>query len=85
MNEDPSLPRESLLTPPRESAFKTWVVIFLMVALILAKGAYAFYVVGDLGMPDWDFPVVADVPAESPYAEYELLPHPQHVRGARGE
>jgi hypothetical protein len=70
---------------PRESALRTWVVVFLLVALILVKGAYAFFVVGDRGMPGWDFPVVADVPAESPYAEYELLPHPQHVRGARGE
>ncbi|MCF8051785.1 MAG: hypothetical protein K9L59_11155 [Desulfobacterales bacterium] len=85
MNEGPSLPRELLLTPPRESALRTWIVIFLMVVLILAKGAYAFYVVGDRGMPDWDFPVVADVPAESPHAVYQLLPHPQHVRGARGE
>ncbi|MGD8366171.1 MAG: hypothetical protein PVG78_00905 [Desulfobacterales bacterium] len=68
-----------------ESSLKAWVVIFLMVGFILAKGFYSFFVVGDMGMPTWDFPIVADVPAESPYAIYELLPHPQHVRGAQGE
>jgi hypothetical protein len=33
----------------------------------------------------WDYPIVKDVPAESPFANYKLLPDPQHVRGARGE
>ena len=70
---------------PRESGLKTWVAIFLMVSFILAKGFYSFFVVGDMGMPNWDFPIVADVPAESPYAVYPLLPYPQHVRGERGE
>ena len=68
-----------------ESSVKTWVAVLLMVGIILGKGFYAYFVVGDLGMPAWDFPIVADVPAESPYASYPLLPHPQHVRGARGE
>ena len=67
------------------SLFRSWVNIFLMVVLILAMGFYAFAVVGDLGMPTWDYGAVEDVPAASPYADYELLPHPQHVRGAKGE
>ena len=67
------------------SLLRSWVNIFLMVLLILAMGAYAFAVIGDRGMPDWNYGAVADVPAESPYATYQLLPHPQHVRGAEGE
>lgn len=67
------------------SLFRSWVNIFLMVLFILAMGGYAFAVIGDRGMPDWNYGVVADVPAESPHASYELLPHPQHVRGAKGE
>lgn len=67
------------------TAFKTWLVLAFAVALILAKGYFAFYVVSDLGPPSWDYRPIKDVPAESPYATYRLLPHPQHVRGARGE
>jgi hypothetical protein len=68
-----------------ESVFKTWLMVFSLLALILGKGFFAFFVVGDLGQPDWDYRPVLDVPAESPYAVYEKLPYPQHVRGARGE
>ena len=68
-----------------ESVLKTWMLVFSLLALILGKGFFAFFVVGDLGQPDWDYRPVLDVPAESPYAVYEKLPHPQHVRGARGE
>ena len=67
------------------SALKSWLVIFSLLALILGKGFFAFFVVSDLGQPDWDYRPILDVPAESPYATYRLLPHPQHVRGARGE
>ena len=67
------------------SPFRSWIIIALLVLLILGKGLYAFAVVGDLGMPTWSYGTVEDVPASSPYATYELLPHPQHVRGARGE
>ena len=68
-----------------ESALKTWVVVCLLALGIVAKGFYAFFVVGDRGQPTWDYRPVADVPAESPYAIYEKLPYPQHVRGAKGE
>ena len=67
------------------SVFRSWRNIFLMVVLILGTGFYAFFLIGDRGMPAWDYGAVEDVPAESPYADYELLPHPQHVRGKKGE
>jgi hypothetical protein len=67
-----------------ESVLVTWVVIALAVLLILFKGALAYWVVGDLGQPDWDYRPLGDVPAESPYGVYQPLPYPQHVRGAGG-
>jgi hypothetical protein len=45
----------------------------------------AFFVIGDLGQPDWDYRPVKDIPAQSPYAVYDLLPNQQHVRGNKGE
>jgi flagellar basal body-associated protein FliL len=69
----------------KESSFATWVVIFLLLVIILAKGFFSFFVVGDKGQPTWDYRPVKDVPGESPYAIYEPLPHPQHVKGQRGE
>jgi hypothetical protein len=69
----------------KESIVRTWLVIFGLLALILGKGFFAFFVVSDLGMPDWDYRPVLDVPAESPYAVYHKLPYPQHVRGPKGE
>lgn len=62
-----------------------WVVLGLLVVFILLKGFYAFFWVGDLGQPTWDYRPVRDVPGESPYAVYELLPDSQHVRGSGGE
>ena len=69
----------------KESLFRTWVILILLLILILFQGFFSFFVVGDRGQPDWDYRPVRDVPGESPYAVYELLPHPQHVRGADGE
>ena len=68
-----------------ESVVKTWLLVFSLLALILGKGFFAFFVVSDLGQPDWDYRPVLDVPAESRYAVYQKLPYPQHVRGAKGE
>ena len=67
------------------SAFGTWIIVILLVLLVLAQGAFSFLVVGDLGQPDWDYRPVKDVPGESPYAIYEPLPYPQHIRGQKGE
>ena len=68
----------------KSSARATWIVVFLLVALILFKGALSFFVVGDLGQPTWDYRPVPDVPGESPYAIYQPLPYPQHVMGSEG-
>ena len=67
------------------SLLRTWVILILLLSLILFQGFFSFLVVGDRGQPDWDYRPVKDVPGESPYAMYELLPHPQHVRGTEGE
>ena len=72
-------------TEHRESEAKSWVVIFFLLVIILSQGFFAFFVVGDLGQPGWDYRPIRDVPGQSPYAIYETLPHPQHVRGAKGE
>ncbi len=69
----------------KESSFVSWIIIFLLLVWILGKGFFSFFVVGDLGQPTWDYRPIKDVPAESPYAVYELVPHPQHVKGAEGE
>jgi hypothetical protein len=69
----------------RGSAFSAWIIVILLVLLVLAQGAFSFLVVGDLGQPNWDYRPVKDVPGESPYAIYEPLPYPQHIRGKRGE
>lgn len=68
-----------------KSEVRSWVILGLILAFILTKGILAFVMMGDRGMPDWDFRAVRDVPGESPYAVYEVLPHPQHVRGSGGE
>lgn len=69
----------------KESHFKTWLIILFLLALILGKGFFSFFVVGDRGQPSWDYRPVKDVPGESPYAVYRVLPYPQHVRGEKGE
>ncbi|HUV77662.1 MAG TPA: hypothetical protein VMW06_06350 [Desulfobacterales bacterium] len=69
----------------KESTFVTWVIITLLLAWILGKGFFSFFVVGDMGQPTWNYRPVKDVPGESPYALYQVLPYPQHVKGAKGE
>jgi len=56
-----------------------------MLSIILFKGFFSFLVVSDLGQPTWDYRPVRDVPAQSAYAAYQLLPYSQHVRGQKGE
>lgn len=68
----------------KESAFKTWLVIFFLLVIILFQGALSYFVVGDLGQPEWDFSTIKDVPGESPYAVYQLY-NPQHIRGTEEE
>ena len=69
----------------QSSVFNTWLIVILLVLLVLAQGAFSFLVVGDRGQPDWDYRPIKDVPGESPYAIYEPLPYPQHIRGKRGK
>ncbi len=68
-----------------DSLFRTWVWLGIMLGIILFKGFLAFTVISDMGQPTWAYRPVKDVPAESPYAVYQRLPNPQHIRGAGGE
>ena len=72
-------------TTETESVWRTWLWIVVMVAIIMGKGFYSFYVVSDMGQPTWSYRPVPDVPAESAYAVYQLLPFSQHVKGRMGE
>lgn len=70
------------------SAVKTWFLVLLMVGWVAFKGWLAFTFIGDLGMPDWDYRPIKDVPGESAYAiadPYYPLPHAQHVKGGLGK
>jgi len=69
----------------KESTTVTWVIIALLLVWILGKGFFSFLVVGDLGPPTWSYRSIKDVPGESPYAVYRVQPHPQHIRGVKGE
>lgn len=73
------------MAAPKESVFVTWVVITLLVLYFLAFSLFTYKVVGNPGQPAWDYRPVKDVPAQSPYATYEKLPYPQHVKGEKGE
>jgi hypothetical protein len=66
------------------SSLRTWALVAAMVGIVFFQGALAFLVIGDLGMPDWDYRPTPDVPGESPYAMYPPLPTAQHVLGAQG-
>ena len=68
-----------------ESGLSSWLIVIFLVLGILIKGLFAFSVVGDHGQPTWDYRPVQDVPGESPYALYDTLPYPQHIKGAKGE
>jgi len=70
------------------SAFKTWLLVFFCVAIVVFQGWLAFTVIGDLGQPDWDYRPLEDVPGESAFAifdPYFPLPYAQHVRTQQGQ
>jgi hypothetical protein len=73
------------MQPHARSERFTWIIILMLLLFILAKGLFAYLVVGDKGQPGWDYRPVQDVPGESPYAIYAPLPHRQHVRGRMGD
>ncbi|MCJ7683431.1 MAG: hypothetical protein MUO68_03980 [Desulfobacteraceae bacterium] len=72
-------------TRPKESSLLTWLVIWLLALAILLQGHFVFKAVGDFGQPTWDYGTIKDVPGQSPYAMYQLLPNPQHIRGKTGK
>ena len=72
-------------THTHESIKRTWFWLTVMVSVILFKGFMALFVVSDMGQPTWAYRPVQDVPAASAYAQYQLLPYSQHVRGMKGE
>lgn len=63
----------------------TWIWISALILITLGVGIMTFSVVSHKGDPSWDYRPVKSLPAESPYAEYEKLPYPQHIKGKRGE
>ena len=68
-----------------ESIGLTWLWIGILLAWILGKWLLSFTMVGNPGPPTWDYRPIRDVPGQSPYAVYQLVPNPQHVRGAGGQ
>jgi len=69
------------------SVFKSWFIVLALVGIVAFQGLLSFGVIGDLGMPDWDYRPIKDVPGESAYTlmnPYHPLPYPQHVRGKQG-
>ena len=68
-----------------ESVIATWIVILVLTSLFVITSFLAYKVVGNAGQPTWRYGIVPDVPAESPYAVYQKVPYPQHVKGAKGE
>ncbi len=72
------------LSETAKYTLRTWIWISVMLGIIIGKGLFAFFVIGDKGQPTWDYRPVVDVPSKSEHALYQLLPHPQHVRGREG-
>jgi hypothetical protein len=69
----------------QESILRTWVFVLFLTVVFLLYSFYAYQLIGDRDMLTWDFGVVEDIPASSPYAIYEKLPYPQHVKGSKGD
>ena len=68
-----------------ESVWRTYIWIIVFLAIILGKGFFSLAVVSDQGQPTWNYRPMKDVPSQSPYAVYQMMPAPQHVRGAGGQ
>lgn len=70
------------------STVKTWTIVFLMIGWVFFKGWLAFFVIGDLGQPNWDYRPIKDVPSESAYTvtkPYHALPFGQHILDEQGQ
>jgi hypothetical protein len=66
------------------SVMRAWLWVAAMVGMVVFQGWLAYTVIGDLGMPDWDYRPIPDVYGESAYAMYAPVPYPQHVRAPQG-
>lgn len=69
----------------KDSVLATWIFVFILAVYFLIYSLSAFVLIGDQGPPTWNYDIVKDVPGESPEAIYKKLPHPQHVKGEKGE
>jgi hypothetical protein len=69
----------------QESILRTWVFVLFLTVAFLLYSVYAYQLIANRDMPTWDFGVVEDIPAASPYAMYAKLPYPQHVKGSKGD
>lgn len=74
-----------VLAKLKTAGVQTWIWIAFLVVIILGFGLMTFTVVSDKGQPTWDYRAVEDLPSGSPYAEYDLLPFPQHIKGKGGK
>lgn len=75
------------MTPHPEhsiSRARTWLLVAAMLGIVFFQGWLAYTLIGDRGMPGWDYRPITDVYGESIYAMYPPVPYPQHVRGPQG-
>jgi hypothetical protein len=68
----------------KNSMVQTWFLLLSLILLILVVGFLTFVVVTDKGVPTWDYRPVKSLPSESPYANYQKLPFPQHIKSKGG-
>lgn len=69
----------------KDTVALTWIWIITLFFTVLGIGVFTFFVVSDKGNPTWDYRPVKSLPSESPYAVYQKLPFPQHIKGKGGE
>lgn len=65
------------------SRHKSWMIILGLVLIVAFQGWLCIRLIGDRGMPDWDYRPIQDVPGESAYtltAPYQPRPTQQHVQ-----
>ena len=69
----------------KDTVVMTWIWITILVCIVLGVGIFTFFVVSDKGVSPWDYRPVKSLPSESPYADYQKVPFPQHIKGKGGE
>ena len=68
----------------KNSVFTTWIWIVILILITLGTGIFTFSVVSHQSGSAWDYRPVKSLPSESPHAEYQKLPFPQHIKGKGG-